>query len=61
MLRHRGTIALEHIIVDSNSYEKVGTFKYLGSLRNQYMNKYTLKVGNSLCYSDQTHVSSTFF
>ena len=30
--RHRGMIANEHIRVDSNSYEKVKTFKYLGSL-----------------------------
>jgi hypothetical protein len=30
--RHRGMIAKEHIRNDSNSYEKVETFKYLGSL-----------------------------
>ena len=30
--RHRGMIANEHIKIGSNSYEKVKTFKYLGSL-----------------------------
>ena len=30
--RRRGMIANEHIKVGSNSYEKVKTFKYLGSL-----------------------------
>ena len=30
--RHRGMIANAHIKIDSNSYEKVKTFKYLGSL-----------------------------
>jgi hypothetical protein len=30
--RRRGMIANEHIRIDSNSYEKVKTFKYLGSL-----------------------------
>ena len=30
--RHRGKIANEHIRIGSNSYEKVKTFKYLGSL-----------------------------
>ena len=30
--RHRGMIAKEHIKIDSNSYEKVKIFKYLGSL-----------------------------
>ena len=30
--RHPGMIANEHIKIDSNSYEKVKTFKYLGSL-----------------------------
>ena len=30
--RHRGMIANEHIMIGSNSYEKVKTFKYLGSL-----------------------------
>ena len=30
--RQRGKIANEHIKIDSNSYEKVKTFKYLGSL-----------------------------
>ena len=30
--RHRGVIANAHIKIGSNSYEKVKTFKYLGSL-----------------------------
>ena len=29
---HRGMIPNAHIKIDSNSYEKVKTFKYLGSL-----------------------------
>ena len=29
--RHRGMIVNEHIRIGSNSYEKVKTFKYLGS------------------------------
>ena len=29
---HRGMIANEHIRIDRNSYKKVKTFKYLGSL-----------------------------
>ena len=31
---HAGTMANEHIMLDSNSYEKVGTFKYLDSFYN---------------------------
>jgi hypothetical protein len=30
--RHRGIVANEHTRIGSNSYEKVKTFKYLGSL-----------------------------
>ena len=30
--RHGGVVANEHIKIDNNSYEKVKTFKYLGSL-----------------------------
>jgi hypothetical protein len=30
--RHRGMIANEHIRIGINSYEKVKTFKYLGSM-----------------------------
>ena len=30
--RHRGVIANAHIKIGSNAYEKVKTFKYLGSL-----------------------------
>ena len=34
--RHRGMIANAHIKIGNNSYEKVKTFKYLGSLlKNQ--------------------------
>ena len=29
--RHRGMIANQHIRIGSNSYEKMRTFKYLGS------------------------------
>jgi len=29
--RHRGMIANEHIRIGSNSYEKVKSFRYLGS------------------------------
>ena len=32
MSRHRGMITNAHIKIGSNSYEKVKTFKYLGSL-----------------------------
>jgi len=36
--RHRCMIANEHIRIGSNSYEKVKTFKYLGSLvTNQFL------------------------
>ena len=34
--RHRGMIANEHIRIDSNFYEKVKTFKYLGSLLTKF-------------------------
>ena len=30
--RHRGMMENEHIKIGSNSYEKVETFRYLGSL-----------------------------
>ena len=30
--RHRGLMANEHIRISGNSYEKVKTFKYLGSV-----------------------------
>ena len=53
--RNRDMIANVHIKIGSNSYEKVKTFKYLGSsLRNQNSIqeeiKCRLKAGNS-CYS----------
>ena len=55
-------IANEHINIDSNSYGKVKTFKYLGSLltNQNYIQeeiKCRLKAGNSCYYSVQTHLS----
>ena len=49
--RHRDMIANEHIRIGSNSYEKVKTFKYLGSLvrnKNSIQDeiKCRLKAGN---------------
>jgi hypothetical protein len=56
-------IANAHIKIGSNSYEKVETFKYLGSvLTNQNSIqeeiKCRLKAGNSCYYSVQTFLSS---
>ena len=56
-------IANEHIRIDSNSYKKVKTFKYLGSLVTnqnsiQVEIKCKLKAGNSCYYSVQTLLSS---
>ena len=56
--RHRGIIANEHIRIGSNSYEKVKSFKYLGSLvtnQNSIQDeiKCRLKAGNSHYYSVQ--------
>ena len=50
--RNRGLIPNEHIKIGSNSYEKVKTFKYLGSLltnKNSIQEeiKCRLKAGNS--------------
>ena len=36
--RHRGMMVNEHITIGSNSYEKVKTFKYLGSLLTIILN-----------------------
>ena len=52
--RHRGMTANAHICIGINSYEKVKTFKYLGSLltNQNYIQeeiKRTIKAGNS-CY-----------
>ena len=52
-----------HIKIGSNSYEKVETFKYLGSLLTnensiQEEIKCRLKAGNSCYYSVQTLLSS---
>ena len=51
-------IANEHIKIGSNFYEKVKTFKYLGSLLKnqnyiQQEKKNRIKAGNSCCYSVQ--------
>ena len=56
--RHRDMIPNAHIKIGSNSYQKVKTFQYLGSLlTNQHSIqeeiKFRLKAGNS-CYSVQT-------
>ena len=56
-------IANAHIKIGSNSYEKVETFKYLGSLLTnqnsvQEEMKCRLKAGNSCCHSVQTLLSS---
>ena len=61
--RHRGMIANVHIKIGSNSYEKVKTFKYLGSLltNQNYIQeeiKCRFKAGNSRYYSVQTLLSS---
>ena len=61
--RHRGIIVNEHI--RTYSYEKVKTFKYLGSLltnQNSIKDKIKcrLKAGNSCYYSVQTILSSRF-
>ena len=51
---HRGMVTNEHIKIGSNSYEKVKTYKYLGSLLTNDNSieeeiKCRLKAGNS-CY-----------
>ena len=60
--RHRSIIANEDIRVSSSPYEKVKTFKYLGSLviNQNSTEKVTcrLKAGNSCYYSVQTLLSS---
>ena len=63
--RYRGMIANEHIKIGNNSYEKVKTFKYLGSLlKNQNSIQEEIKCrhksGNSCYYSVQTLFSCTF-
>ena len=60
--RCRGMISNEHIKIGSNSYEKVKTFKYLGSLLTNQNSiqeeiKCRLKAENSY-YSVQTHFCS---
>ena len=61
--RHQGMMVNEHFNIGSNSYEKVETFKYLGSLltnQNSVLEeiKCRLKAGNSCYYSVQTLFSS---
>ena len=61
--RHRGMVANAHIEIGSNSYEKVKTFKYLGSLlknRNSIHEaiKFRPKAKNSCYYSVHTLLSS---
>ena len=56
--RHRGMMTNEYIGIVSNSYEKMKTFKYLGSLvKNQnYIHeeiKCRFKAGNSCYYSSK--------
>ena len=56
-------MANEHIMIGSNSYEKVKTFKCLGSLLENQNSvhkeiKCRLKIGNSCYYSVQTLLSS---
>ena len=57
--RRRGMAAKEHMRIGSNSYAKVKTFKYLGSLVTNKIYfeeeiKCRLKAGNSCYYSIQT-------
>ena len=61
--RHRGMLANEYIKIDSNSYENVKTFKYLGSLLTNQKSIYqeiesVIKAGNSCYYLVQTLLSS---
>jgi hypothetical protein len=56
--RHRGMMENEHISICSNSYEKVKSSKYLGSLLTNQNSiheeiKCTLKAGNLSYYSVQ--------
>ena len=55
---HQGMIVNEHFRIDSNSYEKVKTFKYLGSLVTnqnsvQEKIKFRCKTENSRHYTVQ--------
>ena len=56
-------MANEHIGIGSNSYEKLKTFKYFGSLLTNKNSiheeiKCRLKAGNSCCFSVETVFSS---
>ena len=60
---HRDMIENDHIKIGSNSYEKVKTSKYLGSLLTNQNSiqeeiKCRQKAGNSYYYSVQTLLSS---
>ena len=59
--RHRGVIANAHMKIGSNFYEKVETFKYLGSLLTNQNSiqeeiKCRLKAGFMLLFSPNTLV-----
>ena len=59
--RHRGMLANEHVNIGSNSYEKVKTFKFLGSLLPNQNSiheeiKFRLKTVNSCYFSVHTFV-----
>ena len=63
MVCHQGMIANKNIRIGNNSYEKVKSFKYSGSLvtnQNSIQRdiEYRLKVVNSCHYSVQTLLSS---
>ena len=47
--RHRGIIANAHIKIGSNSYEKVETFKYLGSLLTKVFKGFHFFIGITTC------------
>ena len=62
--RHGGMMAIEHIRIGSNSFEKVKTFKYLDSLLTNQNSiheqlKCRLKTGNSCYYSLKTYEVKT--
>ena len=66
IVRHRGMIPNEHIKIGSNSFAKLKTFKYLGSLltnQNSILEeiKCKLNAGNSCYYSVQTLLFSQLF
>ena len=61
IVRNRGLITSQYIKIGGNSYEKVKTFEYLGSLFDQSIQeeiKCRLKARHSCYYSVQTLLSS---